>query len=332
MENNRQRLNKKLISAFLLIVMTLGGFYFGLHLGKKQAASQTSGNFHSIREGGYQLINPLLECEFSQALENKNLVNLKSGTNDLIKKILKDGQASHFSVYYRDLNNGPWFGINEQENFRPASLLKVPIMIAYLKKAESDPEVLAQTIVFNPEESPLLSLPETENDLKPNEIYTVLELIEKMIIYSDNNAFNLLTRRIDEKTINKIHLDLGLAFPTNETPDNFISVKSYASLFRILFNASYLNREMSEMALEILTRTSFKKGLVNRLPTETMVAHKFGIWSAEESEQKQLHDCGIIYAPDNPYLLCLMTRGENFDELSSALAEVSLSIFNEIQK
>jgi len=27
----------------------------------------------------------------------------------------------------------------------------------------------------------------------------------------------------------------------------------------------------------------------------------------------QLHDCGIVYYPETPYLLCVMTKGWNFE-------------------
>ncbi len=48
----------------------------------------------------------------------------KDRVNELVEGMLSAGRASHISVYFRDLNNGPWFGINEKEEFSPASLLK----------------------------------------------------------------------------------------------------------------------------------------------------------------------------------------------------------------
>ena len=46
------------------------------------------------------------------------------------------GRIRDVSVYYRDLLDGPWFGINESVEYNPASMMKVPVMVAevtYLK-------------------------------------------------------------------------------------------------------------------------------------------------------------------------------------------------------
>jgi beta-lactamase class A len=48
------------------------------------------------------------------------------------------------SIYYRDFKNGPWILINGEETFTPASLLKVPIMIALYKLAETNPAILTE--------------------------------------------------------------------------------------------------------------------------------------------------------------------------------------------
>ena len=50
------------------------------------------------------------------------------------------------AVYFRDLHDGPWFGINEDKEFDPASMMKVPVMIAWLKRAETNPIVLNETV------------------------------------------------------------------------------------------------------------------------------------------------------------------------------------------
>ena len=79
---------------------------------------------------------------------------------------------------------------------------------------------------------------------------------------------------------------------------------------------------MSEKALGLLQKSEFHKGLVAGVPSGTIVAHKFGERDGLTIGEKQLHDCGIIYYPGNPYLLCVMTRGDNFDELAGVVFDV----------
>ncbi|MFA5134368.1 MAG: serine hydrolase [Patescibacteria group bacterium] len=283
----------------------------------------------SVRQGGYQFINPLLECEINSGLESTDLKSFKYAIEEVIDDLKTGSSIRHISMYYRDLNNGPWYGINERENFKPASLLKVPVMMAYFKMAESDPAILQEMLTVNAD--PPASQNASEY-LTPGSSYSVQELIGMMIVRSDNLAFEMLAGNIGDNKIQQIHLDLGLTTIGPETPEDFVSVKAYASLFRILYNASYLNRSMSEQALELLSQSSFTYGLAAGLPDTIKVASKFGVVGAESSGTKQLHDCGIVYYPSHPYLLCIMTRGENMDELTSAIGSISKTTFEEIDK
>ena len=76
------------------------------------------------------LINPLLDLE--PTLDYSELRPFKHRIEQFIASTLRSDSVRHISVYFRDLNNGPLFGINEKERFTPASLLKVPLMIAVL--------------------------------------------------------------------------------------------------------------------------------------------------------------------------------------------------------
>ena len=60
------------------------------------------------------------------------------------------------SIYFRNLETGDWVGINQNEDYDPASLLKVPVMILYLKHAESDPSILSRTYAYTASDLALL--------------------------------------------------------------------------------------------------------------------------------------------------------------------------------
>ena len=71
--------------------------------------------------GGYKFTNPLLECDLLSEGGFAELKLFKNKIAELIRGKIKNGNATHVSVYFRDLNNGPWFGINEKEPFSPGS-------------------------------------------------------------------------------------------------------------------------------------------------------------------------------------------------------------------
>jgi beta-lactamase class A len=247
-----------------------------------------------------------------------------------IDETIKSGKTLHVSVYFRDLDNGPWFGIGEKELFSPASLLKVPLLMGWLKEAEKNPGILQKKITYKGEnfnankDETIRAVVEAEY----GKTYTAEDLLDLMIAYSDNNALLLLGNvgwSFSEQVYNKI----GLTAP--EFSENYqLSVQDYASFFRILFNASYLNREMSNKALDMLASSDFRRGLVAGVPEDIKVAHKFGERTTPEG--RQLHDCGIVYYPNNPYLLCVMTKGANMEDLISVVSGVSRLVFDEVAR
>ena len=81
----------------------------------------------------------------------------------------------------------------------------------------------------------------------------------------------------------------------------------------------------------MLSEVKFNKGILNGVPENILVAHKFGEMQTVEGE-RQFHDCGIVYYPKHPYLLCVMTRGQNWDELSSTIGETSKEIYTDIDQ
>ena len=125
---------------------------------------------------------------------------------------------------------------------------------------------------------------------------------------------------------------LGLVDPDNLL-DETVSTKTYAGIFHQLFHASYFSqRATSEKALEYLLESVYDRGLVAGLPKNIKVAHKFGERYSESNEIIQLHDCGIIYYPDNPYSLCVMTKGKSISELEEVISEISQRVYEEFER
>jgi beta-lactamase class A len=331
-----------IIYIFALFVGLVIGFFVGSNSEKSNgnnlpnAKNSATGKNIEYRSGGYQFISPLLDCGTGQNLYQGQTAALKEKLAKYIQQQKDQNQISDVAVYFRDLRNGPWFGINEDTKFVPASLMKVPVMIAYYKMAESDPAILQKKIAVGQ------LAPETfEQSYKPSQniesgkTYSIDELIYYMIAFSDNDALTLLLQNIDQNFLLKSYTDLGVIIPGAKSLDDELTVKEYSSFFRILYNASYLNPDYSEQALQVLSKSDFKNGIVAGFPENIQVSHKFGerfsISNQEQgSTEKQLHDCGIVYDPDHPYLICIMSKGDNFDELSKTIRDISQIIYENL--
>jgi len=321
--------------AFLLIGIAIGYFgnsYFSNQKSNNNSSSFSSDNSSEFHAGEYSFINPLYECNTGTSYGTKELSKLKSNINIYINQLTANNSVTSVAVYFRDLNNGPWFGINEHTGFAPSSLLKVPVMMAYYKLAEVNPAILNQKIKYSVE--PTGVIPQNFETLRPivlGQAYTVEQLIERMIIGSDNVALRLLEDNIDNQKIDQVTLDLGITTATAATPADFMDVQEYSTLFRVLYYSTYLNKDYSEKALNLLSQAEFKQGLVDTLPKNILVAHKFGEREVGNGDH-QLHDCGIVYYPNRPYLLCVMTKGPSFNDLVSTIQQISDKIYKEALK
>ena len=320
---------------YAVVLFFAAGLAVGLFGSKLSENSFSSVAFKEVRGGGGGgggggFINSLLECEIGEKLLASEIKPFKSKVQDLVDSLIEQKRASAVSVYFRDLNNGPWFGINEKETFSPASLLKVPFMMAAFKQAEKNPGFLERQVLYSGPTNTTEEYFKSAVNLEPNKTYPMKEVIRHMIINSDNNAKDLVLKNLDGKLLTDIYSQLGVEAPEIGKTDDFITIKNYASFFRILFNSSYLNQEFSNKALSILSEVEFKNGLAAGVPENVKIAHKFG--EREYFGKNQLHDCGIVYYPNRPYLLCVMNRGENFETLARDIADISKLTYKEVDK
>jgi beta-lactamase class A len=210
----------------------------------------------------------------------------------------------------------------------------LPLAIAYFKWVEIDPSVFDKELLFSEDLRNENEVYQFSPKLKVElgKAYKVAELIERMIVYSDNDAKTVLLANIDQDFLIKVYSDLGVVIPNADSPSDFMSAKEYSSFYRVLYNASYLNRSDSNKLLEILARADFKNGLLAGLPADVIVAHKFGERGfASPNNFKQLHDCGIIYHSKHPYILCVMTRGQDYDELAQVISGISKIVYENIK-
>ncbi len=334
------------IKIFLFLLLFGAGFGAGFLVFAKPAVSDTTNQKAAIENNGggdeerlnghYTFINPLLECNNGPDYLSTKLLSFKSDISDLVDNLEEKGTIKYAAVYFRDLNNGPWFGINEREQFYPASLLKTPVVMGILKAAETDPSILDKKLKLDKgEKNPQKHFFQPTRSVQVGKEYSIADLLDLATTVSDNDAASLLLQFLGLDREATVYRDLGLSPPNHFDVRNSISVQGYSSFFRILFNASYLSQEMSERALAMLSRSEFKDGLVAGLPEGVSVAHKFGEFSykdADGTSESQLHDCGVVYYPKKPYLICIMTRGDSFPNLAQGIKEISKAVYEAVDK
>jgi len=289
-------------------------------------ASVGSCSYNIKRLLGYEYIKPLeyAEPEHESAIYG----TLKTKIESLITEKKNAGLLNNAAVYLRDFKKGNWMSFQGKVPFHPGSLIKVPILISYLKFDEYQPGILNAPITFESAEN-IPTQTYNSKQIQVGKTYTVKQLLEYMIKYSDNNATYLLKKNLNISQFKKTYENVGLPVPNVMDVTYSLSAEEYSVFLKVLYNAGYLSIENSEYAIKLLTECDFKDGFVKGLPAGTPVAHKFGEWG-DNGMNHELHESGIIYLDGDAYILTVMTSGKNLPELLKTLQEVSKLFYDEL--
>jgi beta-lactamase class A len=223
--------------------------------------------------------------------------------------------------YLQNIKTGSWLGINEKEGFEPASLLKIPIAMAIFKNIENGKIALDQKITILQEDIDGSSgVPER---FKIGEEKSITELLDLMLKISDNTAKNMLKRQLLPEDINSVFAHVGIENPyLAENNNQLVNPRQFSRFFKALYFSTYLSPEFSEKLLELLTETRAESLIAAGVPWEIQVAHKYG------ERANLLHDCGIVYYPENSYILCVMTKNIEITEAQNLIKQLSKEVFD----
>lgn len=233
------------------------------------------------------------------------IVNLEALRKD-VNQIAKDFGEEKVSVYLEFLNTGANISINKENYIWPASLTKLPVAMAVMKKIENGEWQLGNELVLMPGDANQMSGDAT-NPLSEYPVgtrFTIEKLLEELLIKSDNTAYYILLRNIHQDELKTVILDIGIESLFSE--DGQISAKEYSRIFRTLYTSSFLKRENSQYILELLNRSIFTEFLSHGVPDEVDFPHKYG----QDDQNMAYSDSGIVYIPNRPYIITVMVEGE----------------------
>ncbi len=249
---------------------------------------------------------PLLDPGATEMRQNDLLVRFQP----LRDKMLAEYQNNPdfiIGLYFEYLPTGSNLSVNNDHPMWPASLIKIPVAMAAMKKVDQGEWQLSNELVILDE----------DKDASFGQLYkqptgttmSIEALLQATLVGSDNTAHFVLLRNIDAAELEGVFFHLGLddflkSFknsPDAHTEDNRMTAKTYSVFFRSLYNATYLSPENSERFLTFLTDSGHEYARTG-LPAETVFAHKTGI----REDEGVWADSGIVYVPKRPYLLTIM--------------------------
>jgi beta-lactamase class A len=189
---------------------------------------------------------------------------------------------------------GSEVGVNEDEVFQSASLIKILILAELLRQVDEGVVSLDERLPGG----------------------SVGRLAGRMISVSDNAAANALIDRLGFESINSLARELGLEqtvlgrrmldFEARARgKDNYTSASDMVELLSAIQGGELLSPASREFALSALESQQFDSKIPAALPPGTRVLHKTGELEGIE------HDAGIVYVSQgDAFATAILTEGD----------------------
>lgn len=232
--------------------------------------------------------------------------------SSLQKKILDELKAMDGKVgfYYKNLVTGDTFGYHEEEQFLPASIVKLPLLAAMLMMRERGETDFRDRITIHKDQK----LPgcgvvqHMTGDQNGDVTLDINSLYKFMIVISDTTATNALYRHYGNDRIIVAFRELGLAGTQfnrayydaereNRGIQNYFVPKEIGDLLEKMYRRSLISPDASEELERILLQQQVNHKMGGKLPLGFPIAHKTG------EEEDKTHDVGIVYGKE-PFIAC----------------------------
>ncbi len=207
------------------------------------------------------------------------------------------------SIYYENINSGSNISVNKDLRLFPASLSKLVQAILIVNKVEKGQMAFDQRLKALPEDLSSGS-GELYKTIGESSL-TVEELLQELIVNSDNTAQNIFRHYLDFSDYQDFQNNTGLQDLYNEK--GFISSKEYTRILRVLYTSNFLKPENSQKILKYMSQSSFKDYLSQGIPDGVVFAHKYG----ENKDYNIFADSGIVYVPGKPYMISVIIKGKD---------------------
>lgn len=227
-------------------------------------------------------------------------------------------------MFFLNLDTGSYLDLAGATTFSAASMIKVPILVAFFQDVDAGKIRLDEMLTMRPE---LIGSGSGEMQyLSPGSQFTALETATKMIVISDNTATNLLIDRLGGAAqLNQRFKTWGLTKTVihNLLPDlegtNTTSPQELAMLMSQVSQGELVTPRSRDRLLDIMRQTETKTLLPQGLGKGATIAHKTGDIGT------LVGDVGVIDMPNGQrYVAAAMVkRPFNDDRAQELIRQIS---------
>ncbi len=273
-------------------------------------------------------------------------------------KAIASSFKGEMGVFAKNLSTGDTIALNADTRFPTASVIKLAVLVEAFQQIADGTLALDTRVTLRDADKVGIGDSGTLNELHDGVELTVADLLNLMIVVSDNTATNLMVRRLGSARINARMERYGLAStkifrPTfrDGHPDccpelerefglGVSTPREMAVLMESIASGRAVSAGASRAMFDILRRQQDLNMIPRRLPLDSgiVVANKTGTDAEKQPDHSGVNghihnDVGIVRTPKATYVLSIFTRrgkSQTWTADNEALvagAEVSRAIY-----
>lgn len=233
--------------------------------------------------------------------------------------------------------------INSHEQFRSASVIKVPLLATlFWLQCRAELDWNAILVMQEADRTPGSGV---LRELHSGLSMTVRDLAVLMIVISDNTATNMLIDHIGVESVQRFLQRMGLYHTTlqrkmydfvaaEQGRENLCSAADIADLLqgmalgelRATDGEVLVDKAGCEQMLQIMQNQIYRDLIPALLPDDAKVASKTGEIGGH------YHDCAVVWTPANCYSIAILTRGFTDRRTASEfVAELSYRVYEDVR-
>ena len=229
----------------------------------------------------------------------------KEEVSQLLEEIeaITTNAVGEWGVVVCDLKSNECFGINQDEVFEAASVMKVLTACYLINRADRGELTLSQ-------------------ELQGKSLYEHTRL---MINRSDNDSWYALSDFLGYGNIQKYGQELKMGKLSTQT--NSFTPDDIALVLRKLYRGEIANKQPTELLLSLMKNTETENRIPAGVPEGVVVYHKSGTFG------HLIHDAGIVMHLKNPFVLVVMGKGtKGTTSASKTTATISERVYKFFDK
>ncbi len=237
--------------------------------------------------------------------------SLEHKINEEVDKYL--GEHGDRVVFrYENLQSGEYVSKGGDIPKSAASTIKLPFVLLLIEMVEDEKVDLTEKLTYRSYHhyggSGVIQFDEEDTT------YTVEDLVQKMLVHSDNIEFIMLQEHVGrEKFINYMkQLGAGYAYPDGK---NYTCANDLTLYLKHLYSVSDTS-DFGRKVFDWLQKTSYNHGIAQGV--NNSVAHKVGMIPMSNIS----NDSGIVLG-DQPYALSILTTDYSYQESKTIIRDLT---------